>query len=743
MTWTRRRKIAVSILALLLISIAAVYLAARQFMFDRYAGQPQVVGLPAGYDPYARTNPYSGPHPSTRDPALDEYRYPVPIGQPGPVKPTYPHELEYPYACRTEAAGLGQPLIDNQDGAGTIVFAVDGAGEKNGKIAGYSRDCSLQTRVFYYYRDRETGAFLPYAGEPVDAEMLTIDGLPVPFVVRSEVGTINRHIYVIALLRGPDDTPDAPDLAYWNRKLLYQFRGGSGIGHRQGRVQADYIPVRRSSELRAGYAIAYSTANQTSNSYDIGLAEDTLARVKRQFAARYGEPRFTIGVGGSGGAIQQYLIGQNRPGLLDAGVALYSYPDMVTQTIKVMDCELLEYYFDVADAANEKWQTWSQRSWIEGFNAIDDLQNDIERLRGLQALRLGQWPSVSRGHTECTRSWRTLTPQIVNPTYTYFGSLFTPQVVQQVPWTYWDNLKRVYGTDANGLALQTFDNVGVQYGLGALKRGLIAIEEFLKLNDSIGGWKAPSDMLPERFWLFSGGRSSLKDMSVWSRHNMYAKESARAPARRSEGDTRAIAAAYRSGQVFLGKFSMPVIDLRHYLEPELDMHHSLQSFSTRLRMLRQQGHADTQLIWFSRRPYTPLAEAFALLERWLENKRADPGASVVDARPADASDRCFSDAGRIIASGDAVWDGVWNEKENGECMNAYPIFSNPRIVAGDDYAGDIFKCHLRPVTDALARGVYAPVDLSAYREELLRIFPDGVCDYTLGDAGRPDKLLSN
>jgi hypothetical protein len=316
-------------------------------------------------------------------------------------------------------------------------------------------------------------------------------------------------------------------------------------------------------------------------------------------------------------------------------------------------------------------------------------------------------------------------------------------VVQQVPWTYWDNLKRVYGTDANGLALQTFDNVGVQYGLGALKRGLIGIEEFLKLNDSIGGWKAPSDMLPERFWLFSGGRSSLKDMSVWSRHNMYAKESAGQPARRSEGDTRAIAAAYRSGQVFLGKFSMPVIDLRHYLEPELDMHHSLQSFSTRLRMLRQQGHADTQLIWFSRRPYTPLAEAFALLERWLENKRADPGASVVDARPSDATDRCFSDAGRIIASGDAVWDGAWNEKENGKCMNAYPIFSNPRIVAGDDYAGDIFKCHLRPVSDALDRGVYAPVDLSAYGEELLRIFPDGVCDYTLGDAGRPDHLLSD
>jgi len=152
MAWTRRRKITASILALLLISFAAVYLVARQFMFDRYAGEPQVVGLPAGYDPHARTNPYTGPHPSTLGRTPDEYRYPVPIGQPGPVKPTYPHELEYPYACRTEAAGLGQPLIDNQDGAGTIVYAIDEAGEKTGRIAGYSRDCSLETRVFYRTR---------------------------------------------------------------------------------------------------------------------------------------------------------------------------------------------------------------------------------------------------------------------------------------------------------------------------------------------------------------------------------------------------------------------------------------------------------------------------------------------------------------------------------------------------------------------------------------------------------------
>ncbi len=743
MIWTLRKKIALSILALLLIAFAAAYQAAQRFLFDRYAGQPQVVGLPAGYDPMARTDPYAGPHPSDLGRPGDPYSYPIPLGESGPVAPTYTDDLEYPHACRSEPGGLGQPLPDNQNGAGIEVYAVDDAGNKTGRIIGYSKDCSLRTRVYYYYRSRDSGNFLPHTGEPGDIEELSIGGQAVPFVVRVEIGTINRHIYVIALLKGPHDTPDEPDLKFWNRKLIYQFRGGSGIGRRQGRIEADYIPRRRRVELQEGYAIAYSTANQTSNGYDPELAEDTVARVKRQFIARYGEPRFTIGIGGSGGAIQQYLIGQNRPGLLDAGIAMYSFPDMVTQTYKIMDCELLEYYFDVVDADNEKWQAWSQRSWIEGFNALDDVSNDFERLRALQALRLGQWPSIARGHTECTQSWRNLTPQIVNPHYNYFGSLFAPEVLAKVPWTYWDNMKRVYGTDSNGLALQTYDNVGVQYGLHALQQKQISIEEFLKLNDSIGGWKPPADMSPERFWLFSGGRSSLADLSVWSHHNMHAKRTADSPARRSEGDPRAIAAAYRSGQVFLGELSTPIIDFRHYLEPELNMHHSMQSFSARLRMLRQQGHADTQLIWFSRRPYTPLAEAFELLERWLENMRADASLSAVDAKPEDATDRCYSDSGQIIADGEGVWDGVWNDRENGPCMDAYPIFSNPRIVAGDDYAGEIFKCHLQSVNEAIAGGIYKPIDVSAYREDLARVFPDGVCDYPRGDAARPDNILSN
>jgi len=743
MTARPKRLIVVSILALLLVVALVAFQWLNEVTSDSYAGQPQVVGLPPGYDPLAAASPYDGLHPSRKNRPSDPYTYPIPIGQPGPVTPTYADSLDYPFACRSERSKLGQPLVDNQGTIGTAVYDLDAAGNKNGDIVGYSKDCSINTRVLYYYRSRESGKFLPFAEQSDNVEAITINGQTVPFVVRLEIGTINRHIYIIALLRGPNDTPDTPDLSYWNRKLLYQLRGGVGIGRRQGRIDPNYIPSRRSVELQQGYAVVHSTANQTSTSYDIELAEDTMARVKRQFTARYGEPIYTIGLGKSGGAIQQYLIGQNRPGMLDGGIAMYSYPDTVTQITRVMDCELLEYYFDVVDADNDKWQKWSQRSWIEGFNARDDLPNDFEKFRALQALSLGQWPSWSNGHTECTRSWRNLTPHVANPRYTYFASLFAPSIEEQVPFTYWDNQKRVYGTDENGLARRTFDNVGVQYGLAALKRQQITIAEFLDLNDKIGGWRPAVDMTRERFWKSGGAQSDLADLSVWSHHNMTATASSDLPAPRSEGDIDAMTAAYRSGNVFLGELSMPVIDFRHYLEPELDMHHSLESFSTRLRMLRGQGHADSQLIWFARLPYSPLGDALGLLERWLENMRADESLTITDARPSDATDRCYDDTGELLASGSTVWNGAWNGKDDGACMQHYPIYSNPRLVAGDDFAGDIFKCYLQSIDAAIASGLYAPVDVTAHRDELQRVFPSGVCDYSRGDVARPDDVMRN
>jgi hypothetical protein len=313
-------------------------------------------------------------------------------------------------------------------------------------------------------------------------------------------------------------------------------------------------------------------------------------------------------------------------------------------------------------------------------------------------------------------------------------------VARAVPFTYWDNQKAIYGTDADGYARRTYDNVGVQYGLAALQNQQISIAEFLHLNDNIGGWLPPAEMQRERFWNSGGGQSTLADVSIWSHHNMTATQSARRPAPRNAADLETLNAAYRSGNVFLGQIEMPILDFRHYLEPKLDMHHSLQSFAIRLRMQRQQGHATNQLIWFADLPYEPFDEALETIERWLDNMRANKALSVTAARPPDATDRCYDGNGDLVAEGPRVWDGEWNEQPAGECTQTFPPYKNPRLIAGDDFAGYTLKCHLQSVDTAIKNGLYGPIDMQPHRAELNRIFPAGVCDYSLGDAGRPAEI---
>ena len=74
---------------------------------------------------------------------------------------------------------------------------------------------------------------------------------------------------------------------------------------------------------------------------------------------------------------------------------------MVTQTIHVGDCELLERFMDVDDGSNPKWQNWDNREWLEGLNAHATLPNPYR----------GGAP----GNSECVKGWRGLTPLALNP----------------------------------------------------------------------------------------------------------------------------------------------------------------------------------------------------------------------------------------------------------------------------------------------------------------------------------------
>ena len=100
--------------------------------------------------------------------------------------------------------------------------------------------------------------------------------------------------------------------------------------------------------------------------------------------------------------------------------------------------------------------------------------------------------------------------------------------------------------------------------------------------------------------------------------------------------------------------------------------------------------------------------------------------------------------GRLMASGPGVWDGPWRGSPTiGACLARFPAHQSPRDVAGAPITGDLFKCARDAVETAIANGTYRPIDMHPYRSALERVFPDGVCDYSQGDVGRPDELKAS
>ncbi len=655
-------------------------------------------------------------------------------GRPAPVSmtltnypitgPVFSGPHQYPFVCTTMTQGLGQPIPDDPV-TGTRVFD-----PVSGSVIGLSRDCSAPTQVVFRYRSTANTwkEYVPGLPRPADmATTTTIDGITVDFIVRWERGTINRFIYSIAVLAPGDDNAWELNRDAWNKRVIYRFDGGVAIGYTQGSVSNSAMLY--DVGLARGYAILHSSGNRTSTHYNLQLGGETALMVKERFIELYDVPLYTVGVGGSGGAIQQYVYAQNHPGLLDAAIPQYSYPDMVTQAVHIGDCELLEFYMDVLDGTNPRWGTWTNRTILEGLAASNTLPNPYFGGR--------------LGLTECINGWRGLAPLALNPRYGGVANqnLFEPQsAIAATEWSHFADIVNIVGRGADGYARRYWDNVGVQYGLLAVASGQITPAEFLKLNAVVGGWKPQPAMVQEGSPFVPPHTSANFD--PWSARNQVYSVGP-VPAPRVQGDIEAMRAVYRAGLVFMGDIDIPIIDWRNYLEDELDMHNSHQSFASRKRMLNADGDAGNQVIWFtdvvvSNQRFDQTPEALAVMDEWMRNIFANPGVGVAGNKPALATDRCFDETGTEIASGPAVWDGIIDGNAPGACTQRFRTFSTSRRVAGGPFEQSLFKCQLTPVPDAVGRGFYgAWVPTVTDVGMLMTIFPQGVCDYSKPDAGLP------
>jgi len=119
---------------------------------------------------------------------------------------TGPHQT--PFVCTTTQGAVGrQPLVDSATPPGHRVI------DAQGQTVGYSHNCSIDTFVSYFYRST-SGALKPMPADgsrPPDLSTVTLpDGRTVDFVVRREIGSINRFLYSIAMLAPFGEDPAKP-----------------------------------------------------------------------------------------------------------------------------------------------------------------------------------------------------------------------------------------------------------------------------------------------------------------------------------------------------------------------------------------------------------------------------------------------------------------------------------------------------------------------------------------------------
>lgn len=584
-----------------------------------------------------------------------------------------PHQT--PFICETQASGLGAPL---------------------------DADCSANTKVEYFYRSTSVAApgdnpgdlaaadnangfggnrapnpfkpLDPNGPRPTDVAMTTTtEGKTVPYIVRREMGTINRAVYSIAFLHEPGTPLPSPWTtgATWNGRLVYTFGGGVAAGYHQGRTIGGLNGNRGNLEdgqlgdypLAKGYAVAGSSLNVFGTHANDVVSAESMMMVKEHFIEEFGPIKWTIGSGRSGGSMQQHMIANNYPGLLDAIVPTASFADTLTFQTSMLDCEVLDHAMTVS----RQPFTTEQKTAVSGYSHWDYCTNNKLRYAGVAA-------DINCDATTIPMTMR-------------FDPVKKPDGVR---CTYQDALIAVFGKDPKtGFARRPFDNVGVQYGLAAFNAGKINVNQFLDINRLAGGHDVNGNLVAER----------------------------------TVADPEALRLAYETGRVDDGAHGLtmiPIIDMRPYTEgPGGNVHDTFDGVMAGNRINAAGGGNRISRVYDEKVNIVKAQDDnLDVLDRWLAAVAKDtaPGTQrekVLRDKPAGLADSCFT------AKLEEITDAA-------RCKAMFPVYSNPRVVAGAPVTGDVYKCELKPID----KSDYKRPVTDAQLAQLRGVFPQGVCDYT-------------
>jgi hypothetical protein len=530
--------------------------------------------------------------------------------------------------------------------------------------------CNQPTAYSYKYMPAAGGTFLSYdpANPPpaaLIAQTTTDQGVTVPYIIREETGYEDRDQYAIATLFEPGHEwqPWAPQ-KQWNHKLVIAHGASCGADRQAGTAPS----VEDDAALSRGFAVMSTALDNAGHNCDVVTEAESLLMAKEHLIESYGQIRYTIGTGCSGGSLVQQQVSNAYPGIYQGILPQCSFPDAWSTGQQLAD------YFVVRHYLEDPTQWAPGVAWTPlGIAAVEGHPNHAN------SIELSTLYFESLG----------------DPSYACAGVSASERYDAQsnpggVRCDLADYMVNVFGTRAkDGFAGRPLDNVGVQYGLDALEAGTITPAQFVDLNVKVGGADIDGQWQPQRV----------------------------------AADQPALRNAYRSGAIneTNNMREVAIIDLRG---PDPGAFHDVyRAFAVRARLQRENGTYANQVIWEGLAPlvgdvqYT--TQGLVAMDRWLSAVEADHSGKplsqkLIADRPADIHDQCSDGLGQVLPGTEA-------------CQALVQAYQTPRMVAGEPIATDDNKCRLRP----LLRSDYYPVQFTdAQWSALERVFPAGVCDWS-------------
>jgi Tannase-like family of unknown function (DUF6351) len=554
------------------------------------------------------------------------------------------------------------------------------------------KECDQAPTFTYVYMSTNPAksGFQPYdpSNPPSDVATTTTDqGVTVPFIVRIETGYMDRDQYQISVLYQPGKpwSPVAPQPQF-DHKLLILHGASCGVDYGAGTAPATTGDAAGDYALGKGFMTMSTALDNSGHNCNLPLQAESLVMAKQHIVTTYGTLRYTIGTGCSGGSLAQQWIANAYPGVYQGILPTCSFPDAWSTATQFLDYHLLLAYFKTPS----KWGTgvaWLPTQMDDVLGGPDGLQN--AEVSDAAQFHVAVPTDPCAGTTSADRYNAQTNPGGIRCTIQDAAiNVFGPE-----PQALWGPVEQELG---RGFVRPPIDNVGVQYGLGALKAGQITPAEFVDMNAKIGGLNIDTQPVAAR--IDASGSPSL-------------------------------ARAYRSGMINeannLG--GTAIIDCRGP-NPGL-FHDAYRAFAVRARLDRALGTHANQVIWEG--PVALVADkncelnSFIAMDRWLsavENDHSGKSLAqkVIQDKPSDITDECWSGAGQMLThslcpAGEVNVEGT------------------PRTVAGDAITTDDNKCQLQP----LSRSDYSGITFTDSEwATLQQVFPTGVCDFSKPGVGQ-------